>query len=532
MLLNDKINIKISKKNINHLKEKGYCCVCGDVIEIFTKDLSLGSHIKVNVKCDICGKEKILIFQKYIKNINNGGFYACSSKCAQSKVKNTNFIKFGYEYYTQSNDYKEKSKNTCLKKYGTKYHLSSNIIKNKIKETNLKNYGVENPFQSDMIKTKIKETNLKKYGVENPSYSNVVKDLISKRNKDVWMDKLIKDFHIKKVVDDFYYIECDKGHDFKINRKLLSNRKLIKTTICTICNPINSAKSGYEVQLYDFIENNYNGKIKRNERKLLNNKYELDIYIPELKIAFEFNGLYWHNELNKPNNYHLKKTELCEKNEIQLIHIYSDDWLYKQDIIKSMILNKLNKTSNKIYARKTEIKEINDNKSIRDFLNKNHLQGFIGGSVKLGLFFDDELISLMTFGKRRVAMGKRNKEGEYELLRFCSKLNINVIGGANKLFKYFIRNYEFKKIITYADRSWSRGNLYKQLGFNFESKTRPNYSYIIDGVKCHRFSYRKDILIKEGYNMNKTEHQIMLNRKIYRIYNSGNLKFNLLKIIF
>jgi hypothetical protein len=258
------------------------------------------------------------------------------------------------------------------------------------------------------------------------------------------------------------------------------------------------------------------------ERKIING--ELDIYIPDLKLAFEFNGLYWHNELYKDKNYHLNKTELCEKNGIQLIHIYEDDWIYKQDIVKSMILNKLGKTSNKIYARKCEIREITDNKLVREFLDENHIQGFIGSKVKIGLFHENELVSLMMFGKRRVAMGKKtSEEGEFELLRFCSKLNTNVVGGGNKLFKHFVKNYDPKMITTYTDRSWSNGNLYNQLGFKYEGKTDPNYYYIIDGIRHHRFNFRKDILVKEGYDPSLTEHQIMLNRKIYRIYDSGSL---------
>ena len=132
----------------------------------------------------------------------------------------------------------------------------------------------------------------------------------------------------------------------------------------------------------------------------------------------------------------------------------------------------------------------------------------------------------MTFGDRRVAMGKKSTNiGEFELLRFCNKLNTNVIGGASRLFKYFIKNYNPTEITTYADRSFSQGKLYKTLGFEFIGKTEPNYYYIVDGIRHHRFNYRKDILIKQGFDPNKTEHQIMLDRKIYRIYDSGNLKF-------
>jgi len=229
----------------------------------------------------------------------------------------------------------------------------------------------------------------------------------------------------------------------------------------------------------------------------------------------------------KEKKYHLNKTEECEKHGIQLVHIWEDNWNNKQDVVKSMILNKLYKTPNKIYARKTEVKEITDNKLIREFLDKNHLQGFIGSKVKLGLFLDNELVSLMTFGKRRVVMGKKStNDGEYELLRFCNKLNINIIGGASKLFKHFIRNYKPKEITTYADRSHSNGNLYEVLGFDFVGETQPNYYYVIDGIRKHRFNFRKDVLIKQGFDPNKTEHQIMIDRKIYKIFDSGNLKFN------
>jgi hypothetical protein len=330
---------------------------------------------------------------------------------------------------------------------------------------------------------------------------------------------------IKKIKDGVCNIKCTKEHYYNINFSLLNLRLKYKTEICTICNPIGISKSGYEIQLQNFIKENYEKAISINKRNIIP-PLELDIYLPDLKIAFEFNGLYWHNELHKPNNYHLNKTEECESKGIQLIHIWEDNWIYKQDIVKSMILNKLGKNPNKIGARKTEIKEIVDNKLIRDFLNKNHLQGFIGGKVKLGLFFENDLVSLMTFGKRRIAMGKKStNDDEYELLRFCNKLNTNVLGGASKLFKFFKNNYNSKEITTYADRSHSNGGLYEQLGFEFISKTAPNYYYIVDGVRHYRFNFRKDKLVKGGFDANKTEHQIMIDRNIFRIYDSGNLKF-------
>ena len=130
----------------------------------------------------------------------------------------------------------------------------------------------------------------------------------------------------------------------------------------------------------------------------------------------------------------------------------------------------------------------------------------------------------MTFGEQRKSMGLKSKNNGYELLRFCNKLNTSVIGGADKLFKYFIKNYKPKEVISYADRSWSQGDLYKKLGFNFVRKTPPNYYYIIGNKKYYRFNFRKDKLIREGFDSLKSEHEIMLERKIYRIYDSGSLK--------
>ena len=486
MLLSSEIKIKINNTSLQYYLSKGYDVKIGGEITIKAKDLSHSSTYQVLVKCDICGREKELMYNKYYKNIKKYNLYTCSNKCSYVKNKKTNLEKYGTENYSNREKYKE----TCLERYG----------------------------------------------VENASENLDIKKNISKKNKNVWEKRLLNDFNVIKKVDDAnyeLYCDCDKNHNYIIHRDLLHNRKQLNTILCTICNPPSSYfVSGKELQLKNYIDEIYkiNGQqeyiILKSKRNVIYPN-ELDIYIPELKLAFEFNGLWWHSEINKDKNYHLNKTEKCEKLGIQLIHIYEDDWLYKQNIIKSMILNKLGKTTNKIFARKTEIKEISNNKLIRDFLNKNHIQGFVGSKVKIGLFYHNELVSLITFGSRRVSMGKKStNEGEFELLRFCNKLNTNVIGGASKLFNHFIKNYNPSEITTYADRSFSNGNLYKQLGFEFAGKTQPNYYYIIDGIRQHRFNYRKDVLVKKVHNSIKTEHKIMLEKNIYRIYDSGNLKFN------
>jgi len=513
MIITKEIKIIATGKLLSHLREKGYDIKSHQELTICVSDLPKNTRKKITAKCDKCGKVYDVMYKNYLQSLGNGNYFTCN-ECKGQKIKMTCNEKYGVDNVSQLKNVKDKKKETLYTNYNT-YNILD-LSKETIKEK----YGVDNVFQSEIIKEKIKKTNLEKYGVENPQQSKIIQ---LKSSQKIYGGLKIIDLNFSEKN---YTILCDKcGNTYKIGFDLLNKRiKIHKTEPCLICNPLHTQKSDKENRLYKFIKDNYNGEIISSDREILKPQ-ELDIYLPELKLAFEFNGVYWHNELYKEKNYHLEKTKKCEEQDIQLVHIWEDDWNYKQEIIKSMILNKIGVTHNKIYGRKTEIKEINDNKLIREFLDKNHLQGFVGSKIKIGLFYENELVSLMTFGKKRLFMNSNSKDGEYELLRFCNKLNTNVIGGASKLFNYFIKNYKPKEIITYANRSHSQGNLYEKLGFEFVSKTLPNYYYVIDGIRKYRFGFRKDVLIKEGYDKNMTEHEIMNSRNIYRIYDSGSLKY-------
>lgn len=267
---------------------------------------------------------------------------------------------------------------------------------------------------------------------------------------------------------------------------------------------------------------------ERNNRTILDGS-EIDILIPSKSFGIECDGLKWHSEEFKPNNYHLTKTNECAKKGIRLFHIYEDEWLNKKDIIKDKISSVLGKTSNKVYARNCTIK-IPSEEEKRKFINETHIQGDIPSSVKLGLYYQNELVAIMTFGKLRLPLGHRNvSENQYELLRYSTKLDTSVIGGASKLFKYFVDNYSPKEIISYCDLRFSVGNLYEKLGFTVDHISQPNYYYIIGNNRKNRFRFRKSKLVKNGYDSEKSEHEIMLERKIYRIYDCGNLVFKWIK---
>jgi len=567
MILDKEIEIKVNSTSIKHYKNKGYGDIkIGDNLLIKIEDLTSSSSYKINVMCDVCGTKKSLRYHNYLKNIKNTGTYCCSNKCAY-KVKNEKSCleKHGNKNYNNT----QKRKKTCLERYGVENVFQNEEIKNKIKKANINKYGDESHNRNEEIKNnkkqiflkkygvscylntieqkeksrikklrkygnlnnhnKIKDTFLRKYGVEHPSQVNEFKEKrIKNYKKTIVNNILFKYENIGMIKADFekdkFIFNCEKGHQFEISRDLLKNRIKCHTLICTQCNPVSSHVSGQEILFNNYIREIYSDEMSFNDKNIIY-PYELDIYLPKEKISFEFNGLYWHDEIHRENNYHLNKTELTEKKGIRLIHVYEDDWIYKQEIVKSRIKNLLNKTPINIYARKCEIKEIFDNNIIKNFLETNHLQGFVNSKIKIGLFYNNELMSLMTFGNLRKLTSQKSINNSYEILRFCNKTNTNVIGGASRLFKYFINKFNPKEIISYADRSWSQGDIYNKLKFELVNKTKPNYFYIIKGIRKHRFNFRKDKLVKQGFESHKTEHEIMLERKIYRIYDSGNLKY-------
>jgi hypothetical protein len=257
---------------------------------------------------------------------------------------------------------------------------------------------------------------------------------------------------------------------------------------------------------------------------------ELDLYLPTHNIAIEYNGLYWHSEKQgKHKNYHINKTTKCLEKNIQLIHIFSDEWLSKKDVIKNRLVNLLKQNNEKIYARNCQITTIT-NQEKSDFLNANHLQGNDKSSIYFGLKHNGNIKAIITFGKLRKVLGnKTSHSDEYELYRYCSN---NVVGGFSKLLKHFIKNYSPNKIITYANRNWSPSDdycFYSKVGFNYIGITKPNYSYTKKyETREHRFNYRKDRLVGRGYDANKTETQIMDELGFDRIWDTGNLKYELI----
>lgn len=282
--------------------------------------------------------------------------------------------------------------------------------------------------------------------------------------------------------------------------------------------------SSYELEIVKFIESIGISDLQTTVRNI-DSINEIDILSESHKLAIEFNGLYWHSDIFKNKKYHLNKTEKMNSFGYRLIHIFEDEWIDKKDICKSIISNAFRKNTCKLFARKCDIREVSYS-DCKIFLNSNHIQGNCQSKFRYGLYFNNELVSLMTFGNLRKNLGSDSKENHYELLRFCSKQNTNVVGAASKLFKHFIIQKNPEYIVSFCDRRYGTGNLYNVLGFQFEYNSPENYFYVKGLKKYNRFLFRKDILISEGFDPSKTESQIMKERGYLKIYDCGSMKFN------
>jgi group I intron endonuclease len=264
------------------------------------------------------------------------------------------------------------------------------------------------------------------------------------------------------------------------------------------------------IELYLFLKTKGDFKIDRQSYTIYN-----DVIIIYYNKLTKYSDLLVNDKKLIYNRYNEDK---------KIINIYEDTWRFKKDIIKSRLLNLLGK-SKKIFGRKCVIKKV-EFKDCKEFLNNNHMQGHVRSRINIGLYYEDVLVSLMTFGGLRKNLGQVSKEGAWELLRFSNILNTTVIGGASKLFKHFIKTNNVEMMISYADRAWSDGNLYRKLGLSkSDNKIYPSYFYIIDGIRKNRFAYRKDLLVSAGFDKNMTEVSIQHSRGYYRIFDLGSFKF-------
>lgn len=446
----------------------------------FSEKLFRWCYPDIISKCLVCNGETIFLdfsrgFRKY-----------CSRKCTS----------YGSI---------DKKRDTCLKKYGT-VHFSKTIeYKNKFKKTCLEKYGVENPGQIEKLKSSRAR---KKQETFFFSLLTEISDFTTP----------LFDFSNYNEVREIKKWEC------KLCGNHFDSHCFNKLPKCPKCFPTAQygGQSTIEQEIIDFIKNDltYNKSIIENSREIIPPK-EIDIFMPDAKLAIEVCGLYWHSSKFCYPEYHVNKLEQCEEKGIKLLTIFDDEWFLKKDIVKKRLSFKLNKIHSTTSARKCVISQVSP-QEVRRFLIKNHLHGYVPSTVNIGLYYIEELMAVATFGRNRFS----KKENCWEFHRFATIDSIP--GAASRLFKFFIENYDPDSIISYADRCWSDGDLYKKLNFKLIGKTKPNYWYWNKNGKLprlNRMSYTKKKLVKEGFSKDKTEFQIMEERGFYRIYDCGSYKF-------
>lgn len=504
-------------------------------------------------RCKMCGKPITFKYNCYSKY--------CSRKCSNSdsdvieKISKSCSNSLKQKYKEDGESIKKKRKETLTIKYGedaTSSPFSVNEIQNVSKNKILEKYGVDNMFKLDWVKTKRNE---------------------KQRNESIKLQKN-RNINIEYLEDGNYLVRncCNVHGDLVFTQTEFNNRfrpsRYLFSNPCYICNPFGNHVSGQQKTLLEYIRLIYKGEIIENDKKALNG-LEIDIYLPELKIGFEFNGDYWHmnpinyryNDINQSTKLSaidtwkkdINKLFIAEENGIQLFHVWEYYFINECDSVKDFIFNLINsniqyvhpivklkreldkidssynrtsgimfeyddvrivymdsfyfnkntiskqyikslssevkrtifvynyeiiderkfkvilsdiryalhKIGRRIYARKCTIKEIS-NVDSRDFLNENSLFGYRSASKVFGLYYNGELVMVYSFGNNYYGRKK-----DTEVIRVCTKLDTQVIGGSSKCLKYYIDNHakNGETIVFYVDAIHHNGSSMNNDGF-------------------------------------------------------------------
>jgi len=433
-------------------------------------------------KCVVCGKDT------NFNCLEHGYCDTCSVKCSgKNPVRIEKIIK-----NTDHAACVAKSQQTTLLKYGNTNYYCTDDFKLKSKLTKIERYGDENYNNIE----KARNTCLEKYGVSHK-------------------DKL-KTQHIS----------FDEVYDLHFNRKIscVEIAEMLDSSVTYITKlihrrgfkPITQPVSKEEREMAAWlISSGINHETSN--REILGRK-EIDIFLPEYKLGIELNGLYWHSYNEKETKQqiykHLNKRDNAESKGVRLIQFTDKEWNTRREICKSIILNAIGIHERIIRASKCEIC-VPSNDEYRDFLEENHIQGFVNATEIYGLKYEGELVAIIAAGKSRYSRDK------YELLRFAVKKNYKIHGAASKLFIKIKRN----NLISYCSRDYFSGKLYENLGFEFSHKTSPGYFYVKNGgeilnrVNAQKFKLKK---LLPNFDESLTEYQNMFNHGYRRYWNCGN----------
>lgn len=452
--------------------------------------------------CPICGRK--FCARKGYKKIT------CSEKC--------------YNKYVTNNKDKinKKRRASCYKSFHSKTKEQISVEHEKARKTCMERYGVEMYQKTEEYSRKMSEMFANK---DWSKRTEKVKKALIPKYKEICENDNLELIEFRDRFD--CTVKCKKcGNIFNVH-VLGYLTEQTNTKLCRVCYPIHPVIDSKASKFVEDIFIKYNIIFQKNNRTIIS-PFELDFYIPSLNLAIEVDGNWWHSEKNgRGKEYHIAKTKGCFNKGIKLIHIFEDEIVNKPTIVESRIKNLLGIIDNKIHARKCVVKEISYNEKHK-FLLDNHIDGDSISKYNIGLFYNEELVCVGTFGKRKIS-----KCETFELIRFATKIDCIVVGGFSKIMKFFDNNIVYDNLVTYADIRWSgingNDNVYVKNGFLFDHITKPNYYYFDphDYLKrLSRLKFTKDKLKKLGYDTkNKTEKQIMYENGYDVIWDCGSMVF-------
>lgn len=396
--------------------------------------------------------------------------------------------------------------NTMMNRYGYKSAIQNPTFKNKMADTMMDRYGHVHYVTSPDFKLKSKHTLMNNHGVHHASHIGISSDVLDQTYDKTTLEQLNQTSSLVEI-----------AHSLGVSPSLMSKR-FREFGI----NPIIHPMSFPHKQIVSYLQDELGLAVQTNITGLFSDRRQVDIYLPDLSVAIELDGVFWHSEKNgnRSKTYHSDKTTELLAAGVRLVHVYDTEWIAQQDIVRSRLAVILKQCSNIIMARKCTIRIVpNDVK--RDFLITNHIQGDAPSSINLGLYVDNMLVAIMTFSAGRYG------SQQYELIRYASMLNTVVSGGGSKLFSFFLTKYTPTSVVSYSDKRWNTGKFYSSIGFAFSHSSSPNYKYFYKSdiyqlysriaFQKHKLAAKLDI-----FDPNLTEWQNMQNNGYDRIWDCGN----------
>jgi hypothetical protein len=486
-----------------------------DVFGYWPKDLSHGSARLIVHKCSVCGLEKRTAFKYFLINRRTAHL-----GCRSAKIKQTYIERYGVEHLWKTSEGQEKRKQTMLKKYGVEYPSQSLEVQKKVEQTNLERYGVKHPLQSSQIQEKVRQTNIKKYGADNPRKSKQIKEKIKQTN----LDKYGVEYPSQlSEIREKQKHTCFERYGVEIMTQLPENRNRLKEWCDENPNKLYTSKP--ELEMLGWVQLYYPGA-----RKYKDGTFEIDIFISEINVGIEYNGLYYHQEdmlnsiygVGSGKRYHLNKTKHFQAKNIRVVHIFEHEWRFRQEQVKSFLLSAMGKNEQRIGARKCILQWSSSSEDIQEvhrFLEQYHIQGrSINTKCVIKVLYNNELLAVATFGKHH----RNNKD--WVLTRFCTKTNYTIQGILSKISK--LASQQLKEdVISWADYRLSNGNGYEKAGWIFEELLPPDYFYHRYGKVIPKQSRQKRI-VKTPKNM--TERQHAKQDGLERVYDCGKIRYRYL----